>query len=76
MEFVRKGVTKANVLKQILRESAIKDDEIMVVGDSGNDISMFRSFENSYVMKHAPEEVKKEAKFVVESVADLKKYCS
>ena len=76
VEFVRKGVTKAVVLKQILRKSAIEDDEIMVVGDSGNDVSMFRSFPNSYVMKHAPDEVKKEAKVVVESVADLKKYCS
>ncbi len=76
VEFVKYGINKAEVLKQIIASYQIKNDEIMVIGDSGNDVSLFRNFENSYVMKQAPEEVKKEAKIVVESVAELNKYCN
>ena len=75
VEFVKKGVNKAVVLKQVLDHYHIKEDEVMVVGDSGNDVPLFNNFPNSFVMKHAPEEVKKQAKYVVESVADLKSYC-
>ena len=76
VEFVKYGINKAEVLKKIIASYQIKSDEIMVIGDSGNDVSLFRNFENSYVMKQAPEEVKKEAKIVVESVAELNKYCN
>ena len=68
-------VNKAVVLKQVLDHYHIKEDEVMVVGDSGNDVPLFNNFPNSFVTKHAPEEVKKQAKYVVESVADLKSYC-
>ena len=75
VEFMKKGVNKAAILKRILQDLNIKEENTYVVGDSGNDISLFHNFENSFVMSHAPEEVKKEAKYIVESVADLKDYC-
>ncbi len=74
VEFVQYGINKAAILKEIISNCNINDDEIMVIGDSGNDVSLFRNFPNSFVMKQAPEEVKKEAKIIVESVADLKNY--
>lgn len=75
VEFVKYGVNKAVILEQVIKSENITKDEIVVIGDSGNDISMFNAFPNSFVMKHSPDEVKKHAKHVVESVADLKEYC-
>jgi HAD superfamily hydrolase (TIGR01484 family) len=75
VEFAAQGVTKANGLNIILSKYDIKNDEVLVAGDSGNDIPLFENFENSFVMYHAPEEVKAKAKHVIESVADLKEYC-
>lgn len=75
VEFVKKGVDKGIILQDVVKSLNIDEDYTMVVGDSGNDIPMFKRFKNSFVMSHAPDEVKKEAKYVVESVADLKDYC-
>ena len=61
VEFVKKGVNKAVVLKEVLNHYHIKEDEVMVVGDSGNDVPLFINFPNSFVMKQAPEEVKEKA---------------
>lgn len=74
VEFVTKGANKALALEEVIKRFNISKDEIMVIGDSGNDVPLFKSFPNSYVMSHAPEEVKKEAKTVVDSVADLRNY--
>ena len=74
VEFVKKGINKAVILKDILRELNIREEDTYVVGDSGNDVPLFHNFENSFVMSHASEEVKKEAKNVVDSVADLKDF--
>jgi len=74
VEIVRAGVNKAKSLKELLESLNIDSSEVAVVGDSGNDISLFREFENSFVMEQAADSVKKEAKTVVKSVADLKNY--
>lgn len=74
LEIQAKGVNKANALRQLLTHYDTKEEECVVIGDSGNDIAMFQAFENSFVMSHAPESVKKEAKIVVDSVADVEKY--
>ena len=74
VEFMKKGVNKANALKQIIDMQHIKDDEVAVVGDSGNDICLFETFENSFVMKNAPKEVKLKAKNEIEGVYCIKDY--
>lgn len=52
----------------------IKPSEVYVVGDSGNDITMFNLFhENSYVMAKAYPSVKKYAKHVIRRVYKLDK---
>ncbi|QSF13632.1 Cof-type HAD-IIB family hydrolase [Mycoplasma sp. Mirounga ES2805-ORL] len=45
-------------------------DEIMVIGDSENDFSMFENFEFSYIMDNAKDEIKNKAKFVTKDVVD------
>ena len=52
-----------------------KDSEIYVVGDSGNDISLFKAYpKNSFCMGHAPDAVKKYAKYTIEKFEDLSRY--
>lgn len=75
VEITPKGVDKATVLNRILKDRGIEKDEILYAGDSGNDISCFREFPNSFVMEQAQDEVKKEAKYIIKSVAELKNYC-
>ena len=45
----------------------IEKDEVMVLGDSFNDYSMFTEFKNSYAMKNAMDEIKKIATYITET---------
>ena len=74
IEFMNKGVNKAKALKELIKETDLNPNEIAVIGDSGNDIPLFETFENSFVMSHSPEEVKKAAKTQIDGVYCLKDY--
>lgn len=74
IEFTNKGVNKANALKKLINVLKLNLDEVAVAGDSGNDISLFEAFENSFVMEHAPAMVKKKAKTVIKGVYCIKDY--
>jgi hydroxymethylpyrimidine pyrophosphatase-like HAD family hydrolase len=52
----------------------IDKNDVYVVGDSGNDITMFNKFhEHSYCMNHAYPSVKKYAKYTISRVHNLRK---
>ena len=69
------GCSKAEGLKYYLNYHKINPEDIIVVGDSGNDISMFNEFyENSFCMAQAPLSVSKYAKNIVENFWDLEKF--
>lgn len=69
------GISKSNGLKEYCQINNFNHDDVYVVGDSGNDISMFKEYyEHSFCMNHSPEEVKKFAKYYIDTVADLAKY--
>jgi len=74
VEFMNKGVNKANALKTFINVLNLKDEEIAVVGDSGNDIPLFETFSNSFVMAQAPEEVKSKAKTIIKGVYCVEDY--
>ena len=75
IEITAKGANKAKALNLLLEEKGINKDKLYVIGDSGNDISMFKAFpENSFCMGHAPETVKKYARYVVDKFEDLSRY--
>ncbi len=74
VEFMNKGVNKANALERFASDRNIDKDEVAVVGDSGNDIPMFKSFANSFVMENAPDEVKKYAKNEIKAVHEIEKF--
>lgn len=75
IEISPKGCTKSSGIAFYLDYNKIKNDNILVVGDSGNDISMFEAYpENSFCMSHAPKDVTSHAKHTIKHFAELKDY--
>lgn len=70
VDVVPKGVSKAFGLLKLIEGLKTTTDEIAVIGDSFNDIPMFKMTPNSYAMADAPDEVKKHAAYVVDSVRE------
>lgn len=69
------GSKKSEGLKYLAECLKIKHSDVYVVGDSGNDISMFNEFpEQSFCMSHASLSVSKYAKHVIEQFSDLEKF--
>ena len=69
------GCSKSNGLKFLENYLKINHDDIFVVGDSGNDISMFKEYQaNSFCMSHAPLSVSKYAKHTIKHFEDVKDY--
>lgn len=69
------GCSKASGLQLYLDKLGLDEEGVYVVGDSGNDISMFNAFpRHSFHMSHAPEAVAKYARFRIRRVSDLDKY--
>ncbi|MGC6769219.1 HAD-IIB family hydrolase [Enterococcus sp. LJL128] len=65
------SVNKGAAVKKLVEQLAVPIQQVAVVGDSYNDISMFKVFPESYVMSHAEAPVKKQAKYQVAMVADV-----
>lgn len=74
IEITPQGCSKAEGLKFYLKHLNRSHDDLVVVGDSGNDISMFQTFEHSFCMKHAPQSVQKYAKHKLCHFHDLEKF--
>lgn len=70
LDIMPKQISKGNAITKLLNELSLKPEEIACIGDSYNDIPMFRLTPNSFAMATAHEDVKKEARYIVDSVAD------
>ena len=69
------GCSKSNGLKFLENYLKIQHDDIFVVGDSGNDISMFKEYqEHSFCMSHAPLSVSKYASHTIKHFENVKDY--
>ena len=71
MEYVRLGdycditsskVSKGNAVKKICEYLKLEKDEIIVIGDGENDLSMFEETPNSVAMRNGIQIVKQKAK--------------
>lgn len=58
---------KGIILADVIEKMGIKRDEVVVIGDSFNDYSMFTEFENSFAMENAIPEIKEIAKYITTS---------
>ena len=73
-ELTPKHCNKGEGIEKYCQLLNVDPNDVYVVGDSGNDISMFNRFhENSYCMSHAYPSVKKYAKHVISRVHKLGK---
>ncbi|UKS27594.1 HAD family hydrolase [Paenibacillus sp. HWE-109] len=63
-------VSKGSSLLQLIEKLGLKTEEIACVGDSFNDVSMFGITPHSFAMSGAHPDVKKQAAYQVDSVAD------
>lgn len=70
VDIVPKGINKGDALVQLLETINLEPEQIAVIGDSFNDISMFQMTPHSYAISTAHPEVKKHATHVVEHVHD------
>ena len=70
IEVIRPGVSKAAAMLTLAQEHGIAPEEIMALGDSGNDISMLQAAGLGVAMAIAGEDVKRAADKVEASVAD------
>ena len=68
------GVNKGEALKYLIDTTKVKYDEVFVVGDGTNDISMFEIFPNSFAIKNASNKLKIKAKHSIDKITDLEKY--
>ncbi|MEO3947183.1 HAD-IIB family hydrolase [Gorillibacterium sp. CAU 1737] len=64
------SVSKGAGLSVLAKHLGLRPDEIACIGDSYNDLSMFAFTPHSFAMENAPDEVKREARCVVRSVAE------
>ena len=73
-ELTPMGCNKGNGVEKYCQLMNIDKDDVYVVGDSGNDISMFNKFyEHSYCMKRGHPSARKYAKHIIKRVYKLRK---
>jgi len=69
-EIIDISASKWNAVKALADEYGIQANEIMAIGDQGNDLSMIRGAGLGVAMGNAPDSVKKQARFVAPSIQD------
>lgn len=74
IEIAPKGVNKGEALKHLIDTTQVKNNDVYVVGDSANDISMFEIFENSFLILHNNNHLNIKAKYKIEKFSDLEKF--
>lgn len=67
IEITKKNVSKASGLRWLGAKLGIAMEEMLVFGDSGNDLAMIREAGTGVAMANAEEEVRKAADFVTKS---------
>ncbi len=81
LEFVHSGIetfnithktaTKGNAIKKVMQKLALLPHEVLVLGDSGNDISMFKVAENSVTREDTHDKVKEHCKYIINAPASI-----
>ncbi len=68
IEMTKKDIHKGYALHRL--KEHVHEPDLYYIGDSMNDIPIFKEIEKSYVMDTASEDVKSHAKYIVSSVCD------
>ncbi len=70
LDLVRPDCSKASALGILAERIGVPLREVIVIGDSENDVGMFDVVDTSYCMAQAEPEVRQKARWVVTSVAE------
>jgi Cof subfamily protein (haloacid dehalogenase superfamily) len=73
IEVASLGTNKAHGLTTLIEAKKWHKDDVIVIGDSGNDVPLFKMFSQSYCMEHAHPSIKKHARYVIKRVYHLQK---
>jgi Cof subfamily protein (haloacid dehalogenase superfamily) len=76
IEVASLGTNKGHALTRLVEAKKWNKDDVIVIGDSGNDVPMFSMFSQSYCMQHAHPSIKKQARYVINRVYHLQKIIS
>jgi HAD superfamily hydrolase (TIGR01484 family) len=74
LEITAFGCNKAHALSELIDFYGFTKDQVIVVGDEGNDYDMIREFPNSFAMEQGSEIIKGVAKHVIEYISDIDKF--
>jgi Cof subfamily protein (haloacid dehalogenase superfamily) len=67
LEFTEAGVTKGASLNSLIRKLGLSREEVIAIGDSGNDLSMIQFAGLGVAMGNASEAIKAQADFVTDT---------
>lgn len=67
-EIIDVGASKWKALETLINQWGIDPSEVMAIGDQGNDLSMIRGAGVGVAMGNAPDEIKREANYVTDTV--------
>ncbi|RXT03669.1 Cof-type HAD-IIB family hydrolase [Ammoniphilus sp. CFH 90114] len=67
IEISRKNVNKRDALLQITNSEDLLNDDVLVIGDEGNDVKMLKYFKNSFAMGNASNYVKQAAMYITDT---------
>lgn len=67
LEFTEEGVTKGTSLNYLIQKLGLEREEVIAVGDSGNDLSMIEFAGLGVAMGNASDEIKAQADFITDT---------
>ncbi|NSL50850.1 HAD family hydrolase [Calidifontibacillus erzurumensis] len=70
LDVMPKNISKGNAVDILIKHIGINSNQIACIGDSFNDIPMFQITHNSFAMATAHDQVKRNANYIVETVAE------
>ncbi|MGL4819866.1 MAG: HAD family hydrolase [Bacilli bacterium] len=71
LEVFHKQASKGNAVEHVRDQLGIQKEDVYVVGDSENDVSMFRVTPNSFAMQYAKPHIQSQASRIVKSVGEV-----
>ena len=70
IDIVPKNTSKGSGISKVLDLYGVKEENVFVIGDSWNDLSMFEKYNNSYTFSYSEENLKSYAKNIVDTFHD------
>lgn len=71
IDILPKNVSKDTAIVHLLNLLKLSENDLYVIGDGKNDISMLKKFKNSFTFSYCDKDVLKSSKYIVESYMDF-----